>query len=117
MKKIIKSGYIVAATLGLFLAGCTNLDEQVRDEVLGAGSISGEATLASVYDRMGDGTFVDNGGMIAMQDYASDMAMLPTRGADWGDGGKWREMHEFTWTPASPVINDNWLKLTNGISR
>ncbi|MCD9014696.1 RagB/SusD family nutrient uptake outer membrane protein [Parachryseolinea silvisoli] len=117
MKKIIKSKYIVAATLGLFLSACTNLDEQVRDEVLGAGSISGEATLASVYDRMGDGTFVDNGGMIAMQDYASDMAMLPTRGADWGDGGKWREMHEFTWTPASPVINDNWLKLTNGISR
>jgi starch-binding outer membrane protein, SusD/RagB family len=117
MNKIIKSGYIVAATLGLFLSACTDLDEEVRDEVLGAGQISAEATVASVYDRLGDGLFVDNGGMIAMQDYASDMALLPTRGADWGDGGKWREMHEYTFTPFAPVINDNWIKLTNGISR
>ncbi|MNX56527.1 SusD family protein [compost metagenome] len=42
---------------------------------------------------------------------------MPTRGSDWGDGGKWRDMHEFTWKSDNAVVGDNWNKLTNGITR
>lgn len=112
-----KPGQIIVATLLLSFSACTDLEEEVRDEVLGSESASMEATLAAAYDRLGDGTFTDNSGMIAMQEYASDIALLATRGSDWGDGGKWREMHEFTWTPSSLLINDNWNRLTNGITR
>jgi hypothetical protein len=101
----------------LALGGCTSLNEDVLDEVLGSDSSNAAGALAAAYDRLGDGTFTDNGGMIAMQEYSSDIAMLPTRGSDWGDGGKWREMHEFTWSPASAVPTSNWNMLTNGITR
>jgi hypothetical protein len=96
---------------------CTKLDEKVIDEVIGENAASPEGALAAAYDRLGDGIFVDNGGMLAMQEYTSDIAMLPTRGSDWGDGGKWRAMHEFTWAPDNAVVVSNWDMLTNGITR
>jgi len=112
-----KSGQIITATLLLSSFSCTDLNEQVRDEVLGGQAPSMESTLVAAYDRLGDATFTDNTGMISMQEYASDIAVLATRGSDWGDGGKWREMHEFTWTPNSLILTDQWNRLTNGISR
>lgn len=97
--------------------GCTKLDEVVLDEVLGENASSPEGALAAAYDRLGDGTFVDHGGVFSLQEYTTDEALLPTRGSDWGDGGKWRSMHEFTWAPDNAIVTDNWNNLTNGITR
>src|SRR5688572_24302808 len=102
--KIFKKTTIITACAALVFTGCTTLDEEVIDEVLGSASGNPANTLAAAYDRLGDRTFTDNGGMIAMQEYSSDIALLPTRGSDWGDGGKWRAMHEFTWTTNNAVI-------------
>lgn len=113
--KIFKT--LFAAALLLSFAGCTDLDEQVLDEVLGDDASDPAGALAAAYDRLGDGTFTSIGGMFAMNEMASDIALLPTRGSDWGDGGKWRAMHEFTWSPDNAVVNDNWDRLTNGITR
>jgi len=104
-------------TLFCFTTSCTKLDEVPLDEVVGENASSPEGALAAAYDRLGDGTFVDNGGMLAMQEYTSDVALLATRGSDWGDGGKWRAMHEFTWAPDNAVVVSNWDMLTNGITR
>ncbi|MEN2398927.1 RagB/SusD family nutrient uptake outer membrane protein [Flavobacterium sp. MC2016-06] len=99
------------------LTSCTNLDEKVLDEVLGENASNPAGALAAAYDRLGDGTFTDHGGVFSMQEYSSDEAILPTRGSDWGDGGKWRAMHEFTWASDNAVISNNWNLLTNGITR
>lgn len=115
--KIFKRTTIITACAALVFAGCTDLNEDVMDEVLGDQSGNATSALAAAYDRLGDRTFTDNGGMIAMQEYSSDIALLPTRGSDWGDGGKWRAMHEFTWAPTNAVVTDNWNLLTNGITR
>lgn len=112
-----KTTQILAATLVLSVTACTNLDEEVRDEVFSDNTGGVESAVAAVYSRTSESLFVDNGGMLSMQEYSSDIAMLPTRGSDWGDGGKWRELHEFTWTPASLVPESNWNMLTNGITR
>lgn len=109
-------------TLAIFsfiwlFASCTNLDEVVLDEVLGDDTSNPAGALAAAYDRLGDGTFVDHGGIFSLQEYSTDEAILPTRGSDWGDGGKWRDMHEFTWKSDNAVVVDNWNKLTNGITR
>lgn len=101
----------------LLLGSCTKLDEQVLDEVLGDDTSNPEGALAAAYDRLGKGTFVDHGGVFALQQYTTDEAILATRGSDWGDGGKWRSMHEFTWTPDNAIVTDNWNMLTNGITR
>ncbi|KGO79184.1 glycan metabolism protein RagB [Flavobacterium beibuense F44-8] len=115
--KIFTVKSIAVALAALTLASCTDLDEVILDEVLDENIYSVDGALAAAYDRLGDGTFVDNGGMFAMQEYTTDIALLPTRGSDWGDGGKWRTMHEFTWTPSSAVVTDNWTRLTSGITR
>jgi hypothetical protein len=98
-------------------ASCTDLDEVVLDEVLGNNASNPAGALAAAYDRLGDGTFTDHGAVFSLQEYTTDEAILPTRGSDWGDGGKWRDMHEFTWKSDNAVVGDNWNKLTNGITR
>ena len=119
MKFNSKNRIVLMLTLvsGLVFTQCTDLEEEVLDEVLGGESLTPASTLAAAYDRLGDGTFVDNGGMHAMQEYTTDVALLPTRGSDWGDGGKWRAMHEFTWTSSTPAVVDNWNRLSNGVTR
>jgi hypothetical protein len=98
-------------------ASCTDLDEVVLDEVLGNNASNPAGALAAAYDRLGDGTFTDHGCVFSLQEYSTDEAILPTRGSDWGDGGKWRDMHEFTWKSDNAVVGDTWNKLTNGITR
>jgi hypothetical protein len=109
---------IIALFSFIFLLNsCTDLDEVVLDENLGNATSDAAGSLAAAYDRLGDGTFTDHGAVFAMQEYSTDEAILPTRGSDWGDGGKWRDMHEFTWRSDNPVIVNNWDLLTNGITR
>ncbi|RZJ54651.1 MAG: RagB/SusD family nutrient uptake outer membrane protein [Flavobacterium sp.] len=101
----------------LILNSCTDLDEVFLDEIPGNAVSDPAGSLAAAYDRLGDGTFTDHGAVFAMQEYTTDEAILPTRGSDWGDGGKWRDMHEFTWSPTNGVVGGNWDLLTNGITR
>lgn len=97
------------------ITSCTKLHEEVIDEVLGSGNASPENAIAAAYGNMGDGTFVDHGSVFALQEYPTDEALLPTRGSDWGDGGKWRAMHEFTWGADNAVVTTTWDQLNNGI--
>ena len=107
----------ILAFLAVGLIGCTNLDEQVIDENLGTEGGAPESALAAAYGQLGDGTFVDHGNVFALQEYSTDEALLPTRGSDWGDGGKWRAMHEFTWDSNNDVVKTTWNNLTLGITK
>ena len=116
-KTILSLKIITLLSFTFLLNSCTNLDEVVLDEVLGTEASNPAGALAAAYDRLGDRTFVDHGGVFSLQEYTTDEAILPTRGSDWGDGGKWRDMHEFTWTSNNAIVVDNWNLLTNGITR
>src|SRR2546423_7997239 len=104
-----------------FLPGCTDLTEaptssiaannfyRNSDEVIGG--------LAGVYSTMRQMT----------EDYwyvnevTSDEFVVPTRGSDWLDGGKWLDLHRQTWTATSPGaltnINGAWVNLFTGVAR
>jgi starch-binding outer membrane protein, SusD/RagB family len=97
------------------ITSCTKLHEEVIDEVLGSAAASPENAIAAAYGNLGDATFVDHGSVFALQEYSTDEALLPTRGSDWGDGGKWRAMHEFTWGADNAVVTTTWDQLNNGI--
>ncbi len=99
------------------MVGCTDLKEDVIDEVLGSNNASPENALSAAYGQLGDATFVDHGNVFALQEYSTDEAMLPTRGSDWGDGGVWRAMHEFTWAPDNSVVTNTWNNLNRGITK
>jgi hypothetical protein len=115
--QLFKGKNILFLLTVLFLTGCTKLKETVLDQVVGNNASSPAGALAAAYDRLGDGTFVDHGAVFSLQEYTTDEAILATRGSDWGDGGKWRAMHEFTWAPDNPIVTDTWNMLTNGITR
>lgn len=107
---------LIAGTI-LATTSCTNLEEKVLDENLGSSEINPIAALTSAYARLGQNLYVGTGGLFALQELSSDIAILPTRGSDWGDAGKWRGISEFTWTPDNGLIQTNFNDLTNGVTR
>lgn len=115
--KFLNINLPLLAILSIGILSCTNLEEQVIDEVLGSETSAPESALAAAYGQLGDGTFVDHGNVFALQEYSTDEALLPTRGSDWGDGGKWRAMHEFTWDANNDVVKTTWNNLTLGITK
>lgn len=119
MKKNIRYtiGKVLTCSAMLSTIACTDLDEQVLDENLGSEQADPTAALASAYSRLGADLFTSTGGLFALQELTSDVAVLPTRGSDWGDGGKWRDMTEFTWGPTNDIVKGNFDNLTNGITR
>jgi len=52
---------------------------------------------------------------------SSDENIVPTRGSDWYDNGKWLELHRQTWTPTSAAGSDNinsaWANLWSGVAK
>ncbi|HEX9956005.1 MAG TPA: RagB/SusD family nutrient uptake outer membrane protein [Fibrella sp.] len=117
----MKKSYITSLILtGLIsISSCTNLVENVLDEA----SVSGQSdkqiadgNLAPAYARLPDIFLHTN--YFAMQEIASDEAILPYRGGtDWGDNGIYLALHQHTQTSTDPNIRNTWNLLTQSISR
>ena len=56
-----------------------------------------------------------------VSEVSTDEIIVPTRGTDWYDNGKWLDIHRQTWTANSPGALDNmngaWTQLFNGVAR
>lgn len=112
---------LAPAVAFLVVAGCTDLDEsptsvitpenfnQTEQEVLGS--------LASVYSVMRNTQW----SFYNLSSITSDEQIVPTRGSDWFDNGRWLELHRQTWGPNSPSglddINGMWNDAFTGVTR
>ena len=113
---------LVAPALA-FVQGCTDLDESPvsaitpenfyrnEEEVLGG--------LASAYaDLRGDGSLW---GYYNMSEISTDEMIVPTRGQDWYDNGRWLEIHRQTWGANTPAglddVNRVWVDSFRGVAR
>ncbi|WPQ61650.1 RagB/SusD family nutrient uptake outer membrane protein [Chitinophaga sancti] len=103
--------------LTVAMVSCTDLKEKVIDEVLGSNNSNPENAIAAAYGQLGSGTFVDHANVFGLQEYSTDEALLPTRGSDWGDGGIYRAIHEFTWGPDNTLVANGWNNLNSGITK
>ena len=107
----------------LVLPACTDLEEsptsvitpdnfyQNEQEVIGG--------LAAVYFLLNhDGALSE---YYNVSQVSSDEMIVPTRGSDWFDNGRWLEIQRHTWTANSPSglsdANPIWVKSYRGISR
>ena len=117
MKISNKTTKILSTIVLVSLFGCTDLKEEVVDEVIGGVSSNPESAMAAAYGQLANGTFVDHGNVFGLQEYPTDECMLPTRGSDWGDGGKWRALTEFTWGTSNAAVSSTWNALTSGITK
>jgi len=94
----------IALVLAGTMISCTKLDQKLNstltsDQAANALGANGTALLLqTAYNDIG-GPFSDMGLIFALQEVTSDQCLVPTRGGDWDDNGKWRALHQHTWTP------------------
>lgn len=108
------------------LPGCTDLEESPLSSITPENFYKNEAEvlggLASVYAQLRN-IFPGAGdpGYWSLSEVSSDEIIVPTRGGDWGDNGRWIELHNQTWTASSAAgltfINDSWVQAFRGVTR
>lgn len=113
MKKI----YTIIIAGILFLGSCTNLENEVYDKIPSDVFPENETQIAlipvPVYTPLPE--LLDWGGWWFAQEITSDEVTCPTRLTDWDDGGKWRVLHQHTWTNSTEAINSMWSRFYRGI--
>ncbi len=116
MKNSIK---LIAMIFALFIASCTDLQEQILDESLSGGGLESDlvkGVIVPAYGMLPE--FYRHTRYFAVQEISSDEAILPYRGGrDWGDNGIYIELHQHTWGPIHSNIQQCWDFLTVMISR
>ncbi len=104
---------------------CTDLEETPVSSITPENFYRTEAEalsgLAAVYNILGPGGGDWEWGYYNLSQVSSDEMIVPTRGSDWFDGGRWLEIHRQTWTANSPAgledINGIWEALFRGVTR
>ncbi|MDY8134748.1 RagB/SusD family nutrient uptake outer membrane protein [Aquimarina sp. 2201CG5-10] len=105
----------------LLLESCTDLDPSFDDSIPAEDS-SGAFTgvdptnfLESAYndiEAMGD-----QANTYALLEVSSDELVVLTRGADWGDNGIWRTMHQHNWDPNHGHVLTTWNQRNAAVFR
>ena len=113
------AGGIFAAALLAGLVSCTDLEPEAQGILLQE-SESGELPLPDDPDAAFNSTFRNLGffasqdRMYALQEMSSDELIGPTRGTDWSDFGKWRQLHAHTWDASNEEFLKTFQVLTSG---
>ena len=117
-------------TLGAFLlcvpapivfSACTNLTEVPQDALTPDNAFRTDAEVlagvASVYARMRSNMWE----VYNLSEVSTDEIIVPTRGQDWYDGGRWLEIYKQGWTgnsgSALEDMNGAWNNLFSGVAR
>jgi hypothetical protein len=108
-------------TLLLLSPACTDLTEVPSSSITPDQFYTNETEaiggLASVYAGLRN----FNEEYYNVTEVSTDEIIVPTRGTDWYDNGKWLDIHRQTWTANSPGALDNmngaWTQLFNGVAR
>ena len=100
----MKRNHLKICLLSVFaivgLSSCTDLEVDLVDGVGGTGSFEGLADASGAITQVyGDisGALGDQANVYALREVTSDALLIPTRGADWGDNGRWRKLHQHEW--------------------
>jgi len=108
----------------VFVLGCTNLDENPTSSITPGNYYRNESevlgALAGVY-AMVRNTLPGYGDFYNLTEISTDEMVVPTRGQDWYDNGRWLEIHRQGWAANSPSglqdINGVWVTGFGGIAR
>ncbi|MEP6998888.1 MAG: RagB/SusD family nutrient uptake outer membrane protein [bacterium] len=101
--------------------GCTNLTEVPQDALTPDNAFHSDAEVlagvASVYAGL-RGTMWE---YYNLSEISTDEMIVPTRGQDWYDNGRWLEIYKQTWTSNSGAtltdVNGAWNVLFSGVAR
>jgi len=120
MKKLSLFGKLMLPMLFLatFNNSCTDLDEKLYDTVTDDNFLKTEEEFVSALGAAYTGLYAlgNHGGYFSVQETSSDEAMIPQRGADWGDGGQWINAHRHDLKPTDGNVNGAWGFLYGGVA-
>jgi len=118
MNKYTKSLLLAGSAIGLlWVQSCTNLDEEVSDQLpqdaFGKNAEQLNALIGPLYGGLGD----YYGNFVALNT-TTDEQIIPTRGGDWKDGDRWKRMHQHTWSPSldDGPFNSLWSWIYNNVT-
>ncbi len=120
--KSIRRGSLSALLAPLLaLPGCTDLTEVPNDALTPDNAFRTEeeilAGVASVYAGFRGLTW----GWFNLSEVTTDEIVVPTRGSDWYDNGRWLEIYRQTWTASSGSalddMNGTWNAIFSGVAR
>ena len=111
----------------LFTFSCTNLDEELYDKVaddnFGTTPNEIEALVGGAYSSLRgfsdaiSNAFPTSEYVFFLNEVASDEAVIPTRGTDWYDGGRYQEVKTHTWRADNGMILSAWRYCYAGIAK
>jgi len=92
--------FLSLAFLAVFgLYSCTDLKIEETDSFISEGFQGLEdpqSALDQLYNQIG-GQIGGQENTYAINVVTTDVQLVPTRGADWGDNGRWRKLHQHEW--------------------
>ena len=121
--------YIIILTLSaLAFSSCDKfLEEHPRDSVPeDEAYVTGDQlylnAVASLYSCVGGhtdsyGLQGTRRGVYDLNTFTTDEAIIPTRGADWYDGGLWQDLYTHHWGTGHGAVGDTWTYLFQTILR
>lgn len=115
MKRTLKV-LVGMAALG-FMQSCTNLDEELYSQIAQDNYYQDinqfNAAVGPAYSAL-RGIVNDQ---FNLQTVTTDEGIVPTRGNDWYDAGRWQDLFKHTWRPDINDLNGAWNFSYTGIGR
>lgn len=113
MKRSNIKNYALALLAFAGLSSCTDLEIEESDSFISAGFQGLEDPESALTGLLGAvaGQLGDQANTYALREVTTDAQLVPTRGADWGDNGRWRNLHTHEWgLEAADIIGpfDQW---------
>lgn len=107
---------------GLMLAGvsCTKLDEtellydKVNGDEFGKTPLELSSLVGAAYSNLAG--IGGNNHYIPLNEVTTDEMIVPTRGADWGDGGHWVRLKTHSYNSNDPLPGNGWSFCYTGVS-
>ena len=114
MKKI--TNYLgIMLTISMVFS-CTDLEIEASDSLItdgfaGVANVQGE--VANIANIIAGGQLANQEGLFALNEVSTDEYIVPTRGTDWGDNGRWLSIHRQTWNAELSDIVNPWRELNS----
>ncbi|MEH6745427.1 MAG: RagB/SusD family nutrient uptake outer membrane protein [Maribacter arcticus] len=91
--------YLSSFLLAWGFVSCTDLEIEETDSFITDGFQGLENPTSALEALYGDvrGQLSDQANTYALAEVTTDAQIIPTRGADWGDNGRWRKLHQHEW--------------------
>ena len=125
-KWVRRTGLRALLVVPLLVIGqsCTDLTEVPQDALTPTNAFHTDAEIlagvAGVYAGLRAGG-IEWVGYLTLNEITTDAMVIPTRGNDWYDNGRWLEIHRQTWTASSGSalddMNGAWNDLFSGVAK